>query len=444
MPKAVAGAPYTIVAGDDLAGIAKQAYGDGRRWREIYAANESVLRSGNPQIIFPGEVINIPGDAIAEVAELDLFGLALPRLEGKDPDDFTIIINDQEIPVMSGRAFRAADTAATGWTAVVAFDPEDRDLVAILKPFSYLSGKCYLGGELLIDGILYTVGPVLEKSRTAVLEGWSRTVDIIDSTAKSPYEAKNITLEARARALVEPLGIKVIFDVDSDEIFKRVTIGKTETIFAHLAKLASQRGVLITSTELGELKFTLAATGKPIGVIEEAFPPGQKYEARYDGRKRFNSYKAIAQSPGRKAVRKSRSKFQIAKDDNVPKSRTIAFTTDETTEGGMQRAAEWKRSKQVAESLTIPFPVSSWYGPDGKLWKENTLVTAKSPTIYTPEGFDFLIRSVEYIFSEKGTSAVLNLVPPQVYTGEKLDEPWAPDSIRNRNLIERLAAGVGL
>jgi len=445
MSKAIPGAPYTVVSGDTLFSIAKQAYGDGRRWRDIWSANETVLKSGDPNVIFPGEIIQIPIDVIAGAAEIDLFGLLLPRLEGKDPDDFTIIVDGQEIPVMSGRVFRAADNAADGWTAVVQFDPSQEDLAAALLPYSYHKAECYLGGEVVIKGLLYTVGTSLkEKSRTATLEGWSPTVDIVDSTAKPPYEAKNITLEQRARALVEPKGITVIFDVGTDDPFDRVTIGPTEKIFDHLASLAAQRGILITSTELGEMKFTRAATGAPVGVIEESIPLGQEFVARFDGRQRHNVYKAISQTPARKSATKAASKIQVAKDAQVPKSRTLAFTTDETTEGGMKAAAEWRRSKQVADSLTIPFPVSSWYGPDDKLWKENTIVTVKSPTIFVPDGFDFLIRSVEYIFGDTGTTAVLNLVPPQVYTGESLDEPWAPDSIRQKNLLERVTAAAGI
>jgi prophage tail gpP-like protein len=438
MPKATPGIPYTVVAGDTLSGIAKQAYGDGNRWREIFEANSTVLKSGDPNIIFPGEVITIPANPVQEAAVLDLFADALPTLAGKDKDDFTIVIDDLEIPAMSGRAFRAADTAATGWTAVVAVNPEDPSLVDVLTPYRYPKAENYLGGELLIRGFLYGTTPSLkEKDRTNSLEGWSPTVDIIDSTTNPPYEAKNVTLEQRARALVEPRGIKVIFDADDDEAFNRVTIGATEKIFDHLAKLAAQRGILITSTELGELKFTRAADTQPIGTIEEGQALGQSLSAKFDGRKRFNSYKALAQSPGRKIKARRNSKFQIAKDDNVPRSRMLAFNTDETTAGGMKTAAEWRRSKQFTDALTMALPVSTWYGPDDKLWKENTIVTVKSDTLYMPNGFDLLIRSVEYIFEEKSTRAVLNVVPPQVYTGEKLAEPWASPEQQIANLIDR-------
>lgn len=57
---------YTIVRGDTLWGIARRFYGSGSKWPTIWKANSSVgsdgigLRSGNPDLIFPGERIRIP------------------------------------------------------------------------------------------------------------------------------------------------------------------------------------------------------------------------------------------------------------------------------------------------------------------------------------------------------------------------------------------------
>lgn len=56
---------YTIQSGDTLWGIAQRFLGNGSRWPEIYRA--STLRSGDPNLIFPGEVVNIPvggGDGV--------------------------------------------------------------------------------------------------------------------------------------------------------------------------------------------------------------------------------------------------------------------------------------------------------------------------------------------------------------------------------------------
>lgn len=68
---------YTVTPGDHLWGIAEQALADplGRTpssgellgyWRQVLAANSSRLASGDPDLIFPGEVIDLPGIPVGE------------------------------------------------------------------------------------------------------------------------------------------------------------------------------------------------------------------------------------------------------------------------------------------------------------------------------------------------------------------------------------------
>ena len=201
-------------------------------------------------------------------------------------------------------------------------------------------------------------------------------------------------------------------------VFDRVTSDENDTIFQHLAGLAMQRSALISSTVNGDLLITRASNGRPVATLEEGSQGAISMTARFDGRKRFNVYRAIGDSP-------LGNKVGLAKDNVVPRSRFLTFQANETISGDIDKAAQWRRSKQLADALTIPFPTDSWYRPDGKLWRENTIVTVISPTIHVPGGFNFLIRSVEYIDDTAGKTAVLNLVPPQVYTGEELKEPWA-------------------
>jgi prophage tail gpP-like protein len=268
-------------------------------------------------------------------------------------------------------------------------------------------------------GRLYTVSPSLNTGRREIeFEGWTFAADAVDSTIRPPLEFKKLNLRDLAERILTPLGISIVFDVDEDPQFSRVDADPQESAFQFLADLARQRGVLITSTAQGKVLFTRAASGAPVATIFEDFPPFREINARFDGRERFYTYRAMGQSP------KKNSKVAIAKDDAVPATRYLTFSADDATAEDLQKAAEWQRSKQLADALTIPFPVSSWYDPNGNLWKENTIVTVVSPSIFVPNGYDFLIRSVEYLFEPSGISAVLNLVPPQVFTGEPIVEPW--------------------
>lgn len=50
---------YTVVSGDSLWAIARRSYGDGGRWKNIYAANKSTV-GANPNRIYPGQVLTLP------------------------------------------------------------------------------------------------------------------------------------------------------------------------------------------------------------------------------------------------------------------------------------------------------------------------------------------------------------------------------------------------
>ncbi len=52
---------YTVASGDSLSKIAKREYGDASKWRRIYEANKDKIQ--NPDLIYPGQVLDIPRDA---------------------------------------------------------------------------------------------------------------------------------------------------------------------------------------------------------------------------------------------------------------------------------------------------------------------------------------------------------------------------------------------
>ena len=52
---------YTVVNGDSLWKIAQKFLGSGSRWREIYTyTNNKSIIGGNPNLIYPGQVLSIP------------------------------------------------------------------------------------------------------------------------------------------------------------------------------------------------------------------------------------------------------------------------------------------------------------------------------------------------------------------------------------------------
>ncbi len=58
---------YVVQRGDTLAAIASRALGAASRWPEIWALNKGQLAS--PSLIYPGQVLKLPGSAAVEVTE---------------------------------------------------------------------------------------------------------------------------------------------------------------------------------------------------------------------------------------------------------------------------------------------------------------------------------------------------------------------------------------
>lgn len=69
-------ADYTVRPGDSLWKIAKEQLSNGNRWGELYEANRD--RIANPRLIYPGQVLTIPGEASAS-ASLGLAGVGNAR-----------------------------------------------------------------------------------------------------------------------------------------------------------------------------------------------------------------------------------------------------------------------------------------------------------------------------------------------------------------------------
>ncbi|MBU1080902.1 MAG: LysM peptidoglycan-binding domain-containing protein [Spirochaetes bacterium] len=411
----IQGKQYIIQPGDTLQKIAVRAYGDAMKWSKIHRANPSIKSA---DLIRIGDILYIPPEE--EIAAAKETAKA-SRFSGREKGTFTLVIDGHEIPVKNGRFKCGMDLLCSSWVADIAWTPgADSWLDARIRPYSYAPSELYLGSTLVGTGKLYGVAPKRTKdSRTKSLEFFSSTADLVDSTMRPPYEFSGVTLKQIAADLCGDLGYQLVFDIPAGPKFDTVTAKKTETVGAFLQRLATQRGTLCACDERSRVVFIRSiTTGKPVATLDEDAPPITEWSARFDGRERFNVYRAVGQSGDGEDIEAT------AKDPAVPGTRQLTFSHSDSDAGSINTGAEWKRSKAIADALTIPFPVSDWYDPSGNLWRANTLVTIKAPSIDAPKPFDFLIRSPEFIFAPEGRQAILGVVPPGALAGGDVKEPW--------------------
>lgn len=391
-----------------------------------------------------------------------------------DRDTLTVTVGNRDIIVESASFVRTMDTGADACTIIMPWEMGlDAEIDRITKPYSYSPAKIKIGDEVISEMVLYDVTQRTNSSGTVKeLDFFSKTADIIDSTIIAPYEMNNVKLTDRCKQQCNPFGINVIIGDDTlqsisetrkviyntgktrefivganltntlkwqpitqkfpikksklvtdEKKFPRVKAEPTETIFSHLAKLAAQRGLLLSCAPSGDLLLTTAnINGKPVGTIEEELSPlASEFQAKFSGRDRFAMYRAIVKSSSSSRP----AGIQTAKDSVVKAPRLLTFNADDNIPGEAKSAAEWRKNKSAADAMSISFPVNGWYAPDGTLWKPNTTVTIISDTIGTGKnGFTFLITRVELKYSSGGNSATLELKPPSVYQSGIIQEPW--------------------
>jgi prophage tail gpP-like protein len=403
MPKPTPGKQYTVQTGDTVERIAAIAYGDASK-----AAN--ITRSNQAKLITPGITILIP-----------LISAALIFAPPSDATGLSLYIDGSETPTENLRIFKSLDALADVWTATIAWQyGDDPDLDKKVRPYSYAPATVYVNQKLAISGKLYKTHPGIVARSEMSLEGWSSAADIIDSTLKPPYEANKITLRQRVEDIAAVFSIKVESDLEVDGQFDRVTAGATESAGGHLLSLASQRGALINSDPDGTLRiFKVNPDSEPVGTIEEGEAGFSGFDAEFDGRARWNSYKFLSQTPG------DSSANAVAIDEAVPITRFKTFKGNDTTKGETQKAADWRKTKALADALTIPIRARGFVAPNGEEWEPGQMVTLISPTLFMPKGFEMLIRATDMIQATTGDVTILHLVPPAVYTGEEIAEPWA-------------------
>ena len=384
--------------------------------------------------------------------------LASGVLDNADKDKCTLVINGKEIPAVSATIKRSIESCVDGFNATIAMSLDYKD--PPVRAYGYEKCEVYLGSNLVITGVIYTSDIDYNiNGYSANIEGSSIPTDLIDSEFFPPYDMNQITLPEIAQSIIDRLGIDIEVEVKpydiNNEFFERIDIDESDTMLNLLHDLALQRGILVLSTKEGNLLLTRTNdAGKPVCVIGDEKNPLSNVRAKFDGRKRFNKYRAYATSPLRVQVdtKKRRKKSYrtytqyrsiVILDNEVPETRQTSCKADDNAITEEEKAAAYSQKRAYADSLEIKIPVNSWYifGKE-ELWEENTLVTLQHPAIFLKNGFDMLIREVTYTFNSDGCTAVLDVVPPQCYSDKII--PTGIFSEDGASALDTALANIGI
>lgn len=401
----------TTSTGDTFALLARRAFGDEQK--------AGLIKSANPGLTEPfgaGVTITVPSAPVAPTAS-----------QTDDPDELVVEINGARFrywtAVSLNRSIDAMDTLVVS----APFEPDDAAFRAAFRPFAFAPVGISVGGAPLFTGTMITPDPTVgEAQRVVSADCYSTPAVLADCTAPAsmyPIEWDEADLRQIAATLLAPFGLSAQFDAPPGAVFQRVSLNTGEKILAFLIKLAQQRGLLVSSTPDGKLRFAKSTpAGNPVAHLKEGEAPLRGITPTFNAREYYSAITAIEPM----VVGLGGEQVTVQNSSLKGTVRPFAFEVQDTADADVQAACEAKVGRMFANAVTYSISVATWRDPQGELWGPNTTILVTAPGVMIYSAYEFLIRAVAFTrAADGGTTATLTVTVPGAFDGTLPESlPW--------------------
>lgn len=353
-----------------------------------------------------------------------------------------IVIDKKEVNYFnSGSITLKLDSIASTFEFATYFKPNDKEFQEILKPLQYKDVEIYNSkNSLIFTGTILNHRFTSNSGRELVIiSGYSKCgilEDVCVPPSKYPLESTNKSLKDIATQLCGYFGINVIvsdqaksisestitakpknvtaktdiasLEAKSKQVFGRTSASPTETIKDYLAKLASQKNIVLSHNEKGEvLLFQPSYNQKP----RYFFTKGDSISmtADFNGQALHSDINIVRQpSDENDGV----STTDVAKNSLIPKYRP---TTKIMTSGDDTQTKDAARNELASELKAINVVVEL-QGLFDEIYP-GEIVNVHNHYIYSYAYNRFMVDSITMKFDSKSDTTTLNLVVPETFNG---------------------------
>jgi prophage tail gpP-like protein len=389
--------------GDTFESLSRRAYGSESGAAQIRKAN--------------------PGYTSPFLAGVEVY---IPAQIGAPTDKTQRTAGDQVVVIVGGVKFqywneilitRSIDAPPAIELSAV-WEPSNKQIRDVFRPFSFKPIDIFLGGEKLFTGDMTTATPATRNDgSTITASAQGKTAILSDCTPPAsafPLGFDGDTLDTIAAALLSPLGIAVQFEASTGAPFKQFDVQTGDIIMPLIIKLAKQIGVVIGETVDGAALFTKAdSTATPVAVLSADAPPVLQIDAQFNPQNYYSHITAIA--PTIVGLKGEQVTVRNPYLTNI--LRPYTFEADDSGNETLQEIAEAKAGRMFANMVSWSVKLATWYKPNGSTWQpgERVKLSGDTAMIYRPT--IFLIRSVTLAQNENSRTATLNLVLPGGFAG---------------------------
>lgn len=405
---------YRVAPGDTFDSISRKKYGTQAEAGRIARANPGVsepLASGTEVIVPP--LPDAPADR----------GNAIPAAT---LDEVALLIDGQRFRFWDRmsitRAIDSMDTVTFG----APFDHQAPGFRETFRPFSFKPVAILVGGDPLFTGTMVDVLPSLANgSKTIAVSAYSRPGVLNDCTPPAsafPLEFDAADLRTITDALIGPFGLAPEFRANAGGAFERVACSPGKEVLAFLAELAKQRGLVISSTERGNLLFwDEVETGSPVARLQQGETPVLSVEPVFAPQQYYSHVTGVEPV----VVGLSGAQYTVRNPRLSGITRPHSFEARDTLEADIKGATEAKAGRMFGNVAAYTARVTTWRDPQGELWKPNTTLKLTAPDAMIYNEYEFVIRSVSFEQGPAARTATIELAIPGSFRGTIPEAlPW--------------------
>ena len=312
------------------------------------------------------------------------------------------------------------DSVASSFGFSFLYNPKKKEHVELGVIGHYHVGRLEHKGKLLVTGyILSNVFKDSDKKSLASFSGYSLPGVLEDSSIPVdlyPLQFDGLSLKEIAEKLVSKFDFNVVIDSSvrskMNQVFDVSTANEKQSIKQYLAELASQKNIILSHDEKGNLLFTQAKLNiQPILNFDGGIPfssmtlkfNGQPMHSHITVMKQAssdggNAGESTIRNPYVPFVYRPKTLIQNSGDDN-----------DTATTAKMALSEELK-------GLKLTIVTDRWEVGDDVI-RPNNIISVTNPEISLLKKTDWFIESVTLTGNEKKTTATLECVIPEVYNG---------------------------
>jgi len=310
------------------------------------------------------------------------------------------------------------DSIASTFGLRVRFNPENDDHKELFKPLQYHKVEIFSDSKKLrFTGVLLNHSFDSDSSFNLLnISGYSLSGILEDVTIPPslyPLESNNRSLKDISSMLCKAYGVGIVFDSsvsnEVNRVFKKTTADATETVKGYISKLTSQRNILLSHNEKGQVvMFKPNVNAKPKYYFNK--DNSLSMSSNWNGQG-MHSHINVVRQPSKENAGVSTVDKAINKLIGVFRPTTKVLSSGEDTD--TKKAADNELASEL-KNITVKVELQGLFEDI----VPGDLINIHNHEIYSFAYSRWIVSSVTLNKNENSENTSLDLVLPETYSGE--------------------------